>query len=51
MKAVDTRAYFEVFDAIEKDDEFREVKLVYMTQPDKKKSEISFAVSFVYWKQ
>lgn len=51
MKAVDTKVSFEAFDAIEKDDAFREVKLVYWTQPDKKKSEVSFAISFVYWKQ
>ena len=51
MKAVDSKVSFEAFDAIEKDETFREVKLVYWTQPDKKKTEVSFAISFVYWKQ
>lgn len=50
MKAIDKDAYFQVFDAIEKNEAFREVKLLYMTQPDKKKSEVAFAVNFVYWK-
>ncbi|HLX59734.1 MAG TPA: hypothetical protein VKX17_00500 [Planctomycetota bacterium] len=50
-KASRSDKYFEVFDRIEKNKRFRDVKLVYMTKGDTKKPEVSFAVSFVYWKQ
>jgi hypothetical protein len=49
--AVDEPVYFTVFDPMEKDAAFHDPKLLYMTRPDRKKKEVSFAVGFDYWKQ
>ena len=51
IHAVDEPVYFTVLDPMEKDATFHDVKLLYMTRPDRKKKEVSFAVGFDYWKQ
>ena len=50
-KAVNDKRYFEVLDRIERNEAFRDVKLVYMNKQDKKNTDVSFAISFIYWKQ
>ena len=50
-KAVNDKRYFEVLDQIEKNEAFRDVKLVYMNKQDKKNTDVSFAISFIFWKQ
>ena len=50
-KAVNDKRYFEVLDRIDKNDAFRDVKLVYMNKQDKKNTDVTFAISFIYWKQ
>ena len=49
-KAANDKRYFEVLDRIEKNEAFRDVKLVFMIQQDKKKPDVAFAISFVFWK-
>jgi hypothetical protein len=51
IHAVDERVYFVMLDPMEKDPTFHDFKLLYMTRPDRKKAEVSFAVGFDYWKQ
>lgn len=50
-KAVNDKRYFEVLDRIDKNEAFRDVKLMYMNKQDKKNTDVSFAISFIYWKQ
>ena len=47
-KAVNDKRYFEVLDQIEKNEAFRDVKLVYMNKQDKKNTDVSFAISFIF---
>ncbi len=51
MHAMSEAVYFPVIDAMDKDKTYGDVKLLYMTRPDRKKSEVSFAVGFVYTPQ
>jgi hypothetical protein len=50
-RAVRRDTFMDVFKKIDNYDRFRDVKLVFMQQPDVKKPEVQFAVSFLYWKR